>query len=173
MSAPPLVLHSSRWRVGLQALTPLFLLGFGGAGVGRGSLLLPGILLVLGAAAGLVVLLDLPLRSEFTRSGVTRICALRRTHLAWSEVVAIERLGLQSALRSRRGDDKPVRGGLAARTGPRRLHLLVDRRESHAEFAALRDLLKGRATQLRAKQPPIDAPPAGRGPDALHRRQSD
>lgn len=176
--APPLVLHSSPWRLAIQWITPAFLLAFGawGALAGGGSPLIPAIVLLLGLGTGAVVLLDLPVRSEFTAEGVTRVCPLRRHHLPWTHVVAVERLGGMPGRGGRDEDgdgrDPGVTRGLAARTGPRRVHLLVDRRESHAEFGALSDLLRGRATQLRARQPPIDAAPAGRGPHALHRRRS-
>lgn len=170
---PVLVLHSSRWRLALQWITPSFLLAFGAWGLATGSNnVVPAGVLLLGLAALSVVLFDLPMRSEFTEEGVTRVCPLRRQHLPWSEVVAVERLG--GMPQRGKGDDRDpgISRGLAARTGPRRVHLLVDRRESHAEFGVLRDLLRGHATQLRARQPPIDAAPAGRGPRALHRRQS-
>lgn len=172
MSRPPLVLHSSLVRLGLQAATPLFLLALGLAGLRGGGGVVPVVITILGGGTALVVLLDLPVRSEFTEEGIVRVCPLRRQHLPWSRVVAVERVGGMP----RRSDDDgeqraPARTrGLAARTGPRRVHLLVDRRESHAEWDVLRSLLKDRATQLRATQPPLEAPPAGRGAQALHRR---
>lgn len=171
---PPLVLHSSLVRLSLQWITPLFLLSFGTWGLVSGSGgAVPAIVLLLGLGTGAVVALDLPLRSEFSEDGVTRVCPLRRQHLPWSRVVAVERLGGMPGRSTGDGEakDPGITRGLAARTGPRRVHLLVDRRESHAEFSVLRDLLRDRATQLRASQPPIDAAPAGRGRDALHRRQ--
>ena len=175
MNPPPLVLHSSPIRLALQAVTPIFLLALGLAGLGSGGGAVPVVITVLGIGAALVVLLDLPVRSEFTPDGILRVCPLRRQHLPWSRVVAVERIG---GIPRRPSDDQGQRPpgrtrGLAARTGPRRLHLLVDRRESHAEWDALKALVADRATQLRAKEPPLDAAPAGRGPRALHRRDSD
>lgn len=174
MSRPPLVLHSSAWRLALQWITPAFLLAFGVWGLASGgSDTVAAVVVALGLGTAGVVLFDLPIRSEFTEEGVTRVCPLRRQHLPWSRVVAVERLG--GMPRRARGDDEErepgVTRGLAARTGRRRVHLLVNRRESHAEFDVLRQLLRERATQLRATQPPIDAAPAGRGPRALHHRQ--
>lgn len=172
MSPPPLVLHSSPVRLALQALTPVLLLGLGLTGRSSGGGVVPVVLTVLGVGAALVVLLDLPVRSEFTPDGILRVCPLRRHYLPWPRVVAVERIGGSSRRRSDEQPRPPNRArGLAARTGPRRLHLLVDRRESHAEWAALKALLKDRGTQLRATEPPLDAAPAGRGPRALHRRQ--
>lgn len=172
MSRPPLVLHSSVWRLLLQWTTPLVLLSLGATGLTGGVRPIPVVLTVLGLVAGGVVLLDLPLRSEFSEEGITRVCALRRQHLPWSRVVAVERAG---GLPSRPDADGTRKApgttrGLVARTGPRRVHLLVDRRESHAEYDAIRRLLRDRATQLRAGQPPLEAAPAGRGRRALHRR---
>ena len=173
MTRRVLVLHSSMVRLALQLSTPVLLLAFGAWGLARsGGPVAVGIT-VLGAVAAVVTVLDLPLRSEFDDRGVTRVCLLRRHHLPWSRVVAVERLGGLPARRSGEdGEPRPpgAARGLAARTGPRRLHLLVDRRESHAEYVALRELLDGRATRLRAAAPPLEAPPAGRGPRALHRR---
>lgn len=172
-SGPRLVLHSSPWRLALQWITPSFLLVFGAWGLASGgSDLIAGVVLLLGLAAAGVVLLDLPVRSEFDAQGVTRVCPLRRHHLPWSRVVAVERTGGMPRRGKGQDGDPGITRGLAARTGPRRVHLLVDRRESHAEYGVLRDLLRDRATQLRAMQPPIDAAPAGRGPHALHRRES-
>lgn len=172
MTSPVLVLHSSALRLSVQALTPLILLWLGITGLRGGGSWFPGALTVFGAIAAFVVLTDLPLRTEFDAEGLTRVCALRRQRLPWSEVVAVERLSGLPTRPDADGAPKPPSGnrGLAARTGPRRVHLLVDRRESHAEYAVLRDLLADRATQLRAAQPPIEAAPAGRGPRALHRR---
>lgn len=175
MSRSPLVLHSSAWRLTLQALTPFVLLTLGVVGLGGGVRAIPVALTALGLVATVVVLFDLPLRSEFTTEGITRYCILRRQHLPWTRVVAVERSGGLPRRPDPDGTPKPPSAGrgLVARTGPRRVHLLVDRRESHAEYDALRLLLKDRATRLRAKQPPIEAAPAGRGRRALHRRVED
>lgn len=172
MSPPTLVLHSSLWRLLLQWTTPLVLLALGTTGLSGSLRPLPVALTVLGLVAGAVVLLDLPVRSEFTPEGVTRVCALRRQHLPWSRVVAVERASGLPSRPDADGRPKPpgANRGLVARTGPRRVHLLVDRRESHAEYDVIRQLLADRATQLRARQPPLESAPAGRGPRALHRR---
>ncbi len=175
MTRPPLVLHSSAWRLVLQWTTPLVLLALGTTGLTAGLRPIPVTLTLLGLVAAGVVLLDLPLRSEFTEEGVTRVCALRRQHLPWSRVVAVERASGLPSRPDADGKRKPPSAtrGLVARTGPRRVHLLVDRRESHAEYDAIRQLLRDRATQLRAGEPPLEAAPAGRGRRALHRRDRD
>lgn len=168
-----LVLHSSRWRLVLQASAPVVLFGLAALGLDDGSSPVVLVLLVLGALSAGVVLLDLPLRSEFDGDGVVRVCVLRRHRVPWDQVIALER-SAGAPTRWGRGGDRPAgparSRGLVARTGRRRLHLLVDRRESHAEWDALRSLLRERATSLRATEPALDAEPAGRGPRALHRR---
>lgn len=173
----PLVLHSSPIRLTLQASTPVLLGILGGAAATRG---INGVVLAMLLAAVVtlaVVLFDLPIRSELDRDGITRVCLLRRQRLSWSEVVAIERMPRGVTRRAPAASDPAAAPpgvarsrGLVARVGPRRMVLLVDRRESHAEHAALRALVRDRATTIRAEQPPIDATPAGRGPRALHRR---
>lgn len=166
----PLVLHSSRTRLLLQGSTPVFLLALGVTGLLDGPRPVPLVLTVLGVGAAAIALLDLPLRTEFDQDGIVRVCALRRHRLPWERVVAVERTG--GPVRDGGGRGPRANHGLAARTGPRRVHLLVDRRESHAEWDALRSLLRDRATRLRAAEPPIDSAPAGRGPQALHRRRT-
>jgi hypothetical protein len=172
VTRPPLVLHSSLWRLSLQSITPLVLLWLGLQGLTAGARPVPVLLTLLGLVAGGVVLFDLPVRSEFTADGITRVCVLRRQHLPWSTVVAVERTSGMPRRPTKDGTARPpsTGRGLVARTGARRLHLLVDRRESRAEFEQVRMLLRDRGTQLRASEPPLEAAPAGRGPRALHRR---
>jgi hypothetical protein len=173
---PVLVLHSSVARLALRATTPLLLLWLGSATMTNdGSPLAYG-LLIAGVLTAGVLLLDQPVRVEFDQNGVNRVCLLRRHRLTWSEVVAIERArggGLRRAV-ARADASPPVpRGrGLVARVGARRVFFLVDRSESHAEHAELRQLLRNRATMLRAGSPHITSTPAGRGRRALHRRTS-
>lgn len=174
MKDTTLVLHSSRVRLALQLTTPALLLAFGLWGLARSGGAVATVITLLGAAIAVVALVDLPLRTEFDTDGCTRVCVLRRHHLPWTQVVAVERVGGPPSRPDKDGTRKPPgpARGLAARTGPRRVHLLVDRRESYREHKALGALLADRATQLRAAEPPLDATPAGRGPRALHRRDA-
>lgn len=170
---PPVVLHSSIVRLTLTIAAPMLLLALGVWSLTL-RVWLPTILLtVVGVATAAVVLFDLPLRAEFDRDGVTRVCVLRRQRLPWTRVVALER-AIARPPRRRPGDDETrsrVRQsqGLVARLGPRRVSLLVDRRESRREFEAVGDLLRKRATVMRAAPPPLDSVPAGRGETSLHR----
>lgn len=177
---PALVLHSSPGRLALAWSAPLMLLALGGGALLEGGPTpLPVVLAVVGAALLGVVLFDLPLRTEFDEEGFTRVCPLRRERIEWRRVVAIERVvsgGRQRrALKKSKQDDPTARApdrsqGLTARLGPRRVTLLVDRLESHAEHTEVRRLLREQVTVVRAAPPPLDAPPAGRGASALHRR---
>ena len=186
----PLVLHSSRLRLALSWSTPVALTALGVYGLTERVWALTIGVTAVGLLTAVVVLLDLPLRAEFDAEGVTRVCPLRRERLPWTGIVAIERVhvrrrsfgggsGMMGALTGAgvEEDDGPPRArpsqGLVARTGPRRVSLLTDRRESFAEFDELRALLRDEATLLRATPPPEDSTPAGRGPTALHRRRSD
>ncbi len=181
-----IVLHSSAVRLVLSALTPPLLLLLGAPGLRDGLRVVPLVLVLLGVVALGAVLLDLPLRAELDADGVTRVCVLRRHRLPWTEVVALERVPVRRRRRQLGGgaggpasasDPEAAlhvgahrRQGLVARLGPRRVVLLVDRRESFREHQAITELLRERATVMRAAAPPLDAVPAGRGPTALHRR---
>ncbi len=170
----PLVLHSSVVRLAITAVTPLALGFIGGVALGGSAGWLAYLLLGGAVVTGLVWLFDQPIRSEFDDEGVTRVCLLRRHRILWAEMVAVERAPggaiRRAASRGAAPPSMPRGRGLVARLGARRVVLLVDRRESHAEHAELRSLLRGRATSVRAESPPVDATPAGRGRQALHRR---
>ena len=170
-----LVLHPARWRLALAFAAPLVLLGLAAAAVANGGLnLAGGIVLVLGLGLALVVLLDLPLRVELDRTGVTRHCVVRTEHVPWDAVSAVTRAH-QRPQRQRRGRDEPPaprrHTGLVLRKGARRHVLLVDRCESHAEWAVVRRIVRDTPAAFTAGEPPLDQPPAGRGPEALHARR--
>lgn len=175
----PVVLHSSLVTLSLSVATPLILLT-----IGVYSLTLrvwaPTIIVTgLGAALAVVVLFDLPLRSEFDADGVTRVCILRRQRLDWGRVVAVERALARPPLRRSGEADEPRPAGarrsqgFVARLGPRRVSMLVDRRESLREYDAVAALLRPRATRMRATPPPLDSVPAGRGRRSLHHEPRD
>jgi hypothetical protein len=118
---------------------------------------------LLGAVLAVISIVDFPLRTAFGPEGVTRLCAARRHHLDWSEVVAIERaMGPRSLLPTRQGERRSFTrpGGLVARVGRRR-YLLVDRVEGAAEYDALADAVKrwDDVVVVRASRPPADTPP--------------
>ena len=171
-----LVLHAARWRLALAFAAPLGLLGIAAAGFANGGPnLAGGIVLALGLGLGTVVLLDLPVRVEFDSAGVTRRCVARTQHVRWDEVTAVTRAH-QRPQRQRRGQDEPPaprrHAGLVLRKGARRHVLLVDRCESHAEWTVARRLVRDTPAAFTAGEPPLDQPPAGRGPEALHVRRT-
>lgn len=173
----PLVLHTSwRGRV-LNGLMPVVFLTLGTAGFRGGGVVVPTILMGLGAAFALVFLIDYPQVVVIGSSGIERRCLLRTDHLPWDVVAVIARVpkrgfrdqksiqfgeqieGL-SARPNRRGRDKttkPARSGLVAEVG-RRPHLLTDKIESRPEYDALRRALPEWApsTVLRASRPEDD-----------------
>lgn len=162
-----LVIHGSLrgWLAAIVSPTVLLLLG--GAGVqGIGFRPLPTVLLLLGAGLALVVLLDLPRYSVFGHGGITRVCPLRRHHLAWDQVVAIERSRPHTGtilrnLADRRLGEAQVSGGLTARGRGRRKWLLADNLESREEHRSLRAILDRleAPVMMRAPVPHADAPP--------------
>lgn len=116
----------------------------------------PMVLLAVGVLLAAVVVLDLPVASEFDAQGVTRRALLRNHRLAWAEIDQLTR-ARPSVARIRRL--KP--GGLVAKVGRRR-YLLVDQCESIAEFDALQRVLGDTVEALRFGDlviPPADADP--------------
>lgn len=160
MSRPPrpLVLYSSRlrWLVVTSGAATL-VVGLGAVVVTHGPHPVPLAGMLAGVLAALVVAYDQPLRCEFAPDGIVRVCPLRRQHLDWDDIVALERL--------RRG------GGLVARLASGRRIVLVDRREGHAEHQRLRALVAEAAPGLAvsADEPPLDARPT----DLYRRRRVD
>lgn len=155
---PALVLYSSRirWAV-VGAGAAILVVGLGAVVVTHGPHPVPLLGMLAGVVAALVVAVDQPLRCEFDRAGIVRVCPLRRQRLDWDDIVALERL--------RRG------GGLVARLGSGRRIVLVDRREGHAEHRRLRDLVEEVAPGLAvsADEPALDARPT----DLYRRRRVD
>lgn len=164
------VVHASLRGLLTAALTPVALAALGTAAIVDGGPRLLPVLLVLGGVllAG-VVLGDVPRRAEFDRRGLTRVCWLRRQHVPWDRVVAIERTRPSSGTVARnlvgagRGSSRQARvsGGLVARGRGRRRWLLTDRVESRDEHDQLRRLLAAVDTPvvLRAATPHEGVPP--------------
>lgn len=72
--------------------TALALGGFGGAALRAGGLAtFPLVVLAIGLLALVVLLVDLPLRTEVGEEGIVRVCLLRRGRIQWSDVAAVER----------------------------------------------------------------------------------
>jgi hypothetical protein len=160
--------HSSLRGLAAGAVTPLLLLAIGGAAIADGGLrVFPAVLVLGGLALGLIVIGDLPRRAEFSLGGITRVCILRRQHLPWAQVLAIERTQPGTATRTRnlldrRSSATPVvSGGLVARGRGKRRWLLTDRIESRREHELLSALVERveAPVALTAEAPHQDAPP--------------
>jgi hypothetical protein len=162
------VVHTSIRGLLAAFATPLILLALGAIGWSSiGPRPVPVVFFAAGAILGVVVLYDHPNRVVFDRAGIHRLCPLRRHHLAWDRVAAIERprpSSMATLRNMRERPDEPITsGGLIARGTGRRRWLLTDRLESRAEYDRLRDLLVrlGSPVRLRAARPHEGVPPSG------------
>ncbi len=162
-----LIIHTSLRGWFSAAISPTVLLTVGAAAMaGAGPRPLPLVLVATGSVLALIVAADLPRHTRFSRDGITRVCLLRRQHLPWERVVAIERTrpNLTTFVHNITEADREacrVSGGLIARgAGPKRW-LLTDNLESRAEHDALAELLHRHdiAAPLRASRPHATAPP--------------
>lgn len=156
------------------------LLGLGLYGIAFGGVSpLPLALTSAGLALAAVSLLDYPRHTHFGPDGIARACFLRRHHLPWSSVTALERaaasrLAMRRSLLAGGQHDREARtsryGGLVARGHGKRRYLLADRVESRAEYDRLARLVAQWApeVQVRAARPPESAAPS----DLYRRRQT-
>lgn len=166
------VLYSSLRGLGSAVFSPAVLIALGAAGVQNGWRWFPGLLLVGGLLLAAGLLVDFPRHTRFGTEGMTRVCALRRQCIPWSEAVAIERAPASTTdrLRSlRENRQRPIpSGGLVATGTGRRRWLLTDRAESTMEYEALSALLAEQqaVTVLRAGRPRDENPPT-----TLYRRR--
>ncbi len=122
-------------------------LGSLGVGAWRAGGPGPGVIAVLAASSVAlgVLLLDLPRRTELGPDGVVRVCLLRREHIVWDRVVAVER--------QRRSLAGPGSGGLVLR-GRRGRWLLTTAAEPPSVHAALVRLLAAHAPSVRMRAEP-------------------
>lgn len=131
---------------GLSVLGGLALRG-GGPTVGAAAVL------VLAALALVVLLVDLPRRTEVDRNGLLRVCLLRRERIGWDRLVAVER--------QRRRITGPGTGGLVAR-GRRGRWLITTSAEPPAVHTRLARLLAEHAPGVRLQaEPPSTTTDAG------------
>jgi hypothetical protein len=181
----PVTLHTSRRGLAAAVVSPLTLLGLGGAVLVRVPTAPAGwLMLVLGFVLGAVALADFPRRVRLHEDGIDRVCVARTHRLAWHDLVALERqrgtmlqsLSRRAAARtdaraSRRpgvhGPDEPTgfgtfaSGGLVARGRGRRRWLLTYRMEGQGEFDRVVRLLAALdvPTTVRANRPPVTSMP--------------
>lgn len=160
--------HSSLRGLSAAVVTPIALIALGAAALASGGpRAIPTLLLASGLVLAAVVLADFPRRSEFDLTGITRVCWLRRQHIAWDRVVAIERSRPSTSSHARNltdrrsSSERVVSGGLVARGSKRRRWLLTDRVESREEHRQLTALLErvARPVAMRAPTPHEGAPP--------------
>ena len=131
----------------LAAGTTAALLGGLGAAALRAAGVAPGAVIAL-AVAGLalvVLLLDLPRRTEVDADGVVRVCLLRHERIPWDRVVAVER--------QRRRFAGPGTGGLVLR-GRRGRWLVTTSAEPPAVHAALATVVAAHAPAVRMRAEP-------------------
>lgn len=160
----PVVLYSSRRGVATAVFSPAVLLAISvGTAITRPVTASVVVIGAIGVALAVVVAWDYPLRSEFTEFGIVRVCPLRRQHLPWDRVVAIERAPGRARIRPKRDSEVGafrVPSGLVARVGRRR-YLLTDQSEGAFEYDQLAAAIKtfDDVVMLRATRPPLTALP--------------
>jgi hypothetical protein len=125
-----ITIHST-WRgIALGTLGAGIVAAAGTWGVAQvGFRAVPGTLFVIGWILVLAMLLDYPIASTFTSTGVTRRMVMRRQHFDWDGVNQISRTRPKLV----RVDRRLEHGALTLVRGRRR-YLLVDRLESADEF---------------------------------------
>ena len=165
---PSITLHST-WRfligstIGAGAVATAGTYGVDAAGFN----LITTVLFVAGWIFVAVVVLDLPVASTFSSTGVRRRMLLRRQFLAWQPSDSLVR-ARPSVVRH---EAKLSQGGLVLRRG-RRTYRFFDTAESADEFAVVIDLVDtsgspGAVVDLTS----LSAPPSSAPPTWLYRRR--
>jgi hypothetical protein len=135
---PSITLHSTWRHLVLSTLGASLVAAAGTYGVATvGFRAFPTALFLLGWGSLAVVLLDVPVASTFSATGVVRRMVLRRQLLRWRDGDMLTR----ARPTLMRVDRSLQHGGLVLRRGRRR-YLLVDRIESAAEFDVLIRLIE-------------------------------
>ena len=135
------------WRPFVAAASSALLLSGLGAAAWRSAGATPLTVGLLGAAAvaAVVLVADLPRRTDVAPEGLVRRCLLRHETIAWSRVVAVER--------QRRRFTGPGTGGLVVR-GRRGRWLLATSAEPPQVHAALARLMATHAPDVRLRAEP-------------------
>lgn len=165
---PPIILHGSLPVILNAYLSPVALIVLAvWVALTRRPSVAALVIGAIGCLLAFVALFDMPLRTEFSSGGITRVCALRRHHIPWSRVIGIERAPTRSAMRyARRPDQGGKPGGLVARVGRRR-YMLVNRPEGALQYDRLVVAVRSwdDVVVVRARRPPATTVPTD-----LHRR---
>ena len=116
-------IHESKMRLGLSFLTPPLLVFMAwGAWLVESPMVVTAFLAALAAFFGYFVLFEIPLWIELSDEGILRTCVLRQRPLAWDELQGITR---------------PRKRGLTAVTERGKQLILIDRKLSDEEIAAV------------------------------------
>jgi hypothetical protein len=128
----------------LTVASPLILVALGAYGTAGGGTSSPGFwILLLGLGLLAAAAWTLPWEATIDADGVHVRTLLRRQHLAWDDIVAIER-------------HRRIRGGgpLVARTAAARRIAITDRVERPAEWDELKELVERHAPGVAVATPP-------------------
>jgi hypothetical protein len=159
---PPIVLHGSLLAIVNAYLSPVALIALAvWVGVTRRLTIATIVIGALGSLLAFVALFDMPLRTEFSREGITRVCAVRRHRIPWSRVTGLERAPSRATRRDPRDPERLRRpGGMVARIGRRR-YLLANRCEGALEYDRLVVAVRNwdDVVTVRARRPPLTTPP--------------
>ena len=166
----PIVLHGSLLAIVNAYVSPVALIALA-VWVGLTRQLTVATIAIggLGSLLAFVALFDMPLRTEFSRAGITRVCALRRHHIPWDRVTGLERTPSRVSHRGTPDPQRPRRpGGLVARIGRRR-YMLTNRCEGALEYDRLVVALRewDDVVIVRARRPPLTT-----APTTMYRRKT-
>lgn len=137
--SPTVTLHSS-WTgillavVGALGVVAIAVLTW----TAEAALLVRIIATVVAVGGAIVILVDMPIATTFTRAGLTRRCLLRKHTIPWDRITRLTRVP-RGLYRVRRRDSANE-GGLVALIGTRQ-YSLVDQMEGRAEFDALLEVI--------------------------------
>lgn len=138
----PVTLRTSAFGRASLVVAPPLMIGIGASGAPN---VFPSLILTVGVLLLVSSLFFQPWSTTFAGDGIHRRCLLRRQTIPWDEVRSIIRTPSRGRV-----------GGLMARTGPRRRHLLTDRAELIHEYDTLKEAVQRWAPEVSfVARPPI------------------